>query len=339
MKVRVNYPGASLDSWRQMHNTLCIKTNIEKGSSMRSPRFNFHVEGFFGKTFKLTIDKVDEIIYPKFPSRVTFFISQDCQSWAPVVLTKREEINPSAYEFEFSTEFSDFFLSSYPTFEKQRLDVIMGEVNRKFPNISEVEQVSGKFYLKIFSKGEPRIKNIIICGQHPGEVITYFFILGFLEQLYDFLLYGGNLINIELHIFPYIDFDSYLLGGHRLSEGIDLNRTWHRPYSDLQKKICGLISQNSNIFDVHGDEISNTSYVQEDLVMKHFSPKFLKDLLHLKQRPKLIRTLKKFLLGIKTQNEGMTLSEKALSLKANACLIELSMTSVLPIDADRKSVV
>jgi len=335
MKITASFPGASLGQWYGGENILYIETKIEKESNLRSPRFTFLVENYYGESLILVVKKVQEIIYPKFPSKTGLFLSLDGEKWSPVVVLSRKENNASEYEFKFKPGADRFFISSYPLFRKKDMDIVIKTIREKHQDTIKVDYQESGVYLKILPVKSSLKKILLVCGQHPGESITYFFALGFLRAV-DRFLENGNNLDVEIHIIPYIDFNSYLEGGHRFSQGYDLNRTWHDPRSYFQRIVIDLACKDQDlvIFDIHGDEMSAKSYVQEYSNIKNTEPMFLLNFVHIKQRSGLLKMVKKILLGVKTKNYGLTLTGWGKKNKNFSVLVELSMSSLVPADAE-----
>ena len=112
----------------------------------------------------------------------------------------------------------------------------------------------------IGDKSKPTI--VIIARQHPGETLSSFFIEGIVEKI---IYEEKYLDNNCFMIFPIVSTNGVKNGNHRLTDGIDYNRSWAKErlpeeIEYIQKRMnqCKV----KMFIDVHCDEITNKDYIR-----------------------------------------------------------------------------
>ncbi|MFK0229920.1 M14-type cytosolic carboxypeptidase [Streptomyces sp. NPDC090303] len=128
-----------------------------------------------------------------------------------------------------------------------------------------VEEESG---FAVLSAGDPALPAVIVLArQHPGEVMSSFFVEGFLDEL----LAGGAvtdrfLARNSLVVVPMMNVDGVRRDLHRTDgAGIDHNRAWGgRTPPRAVAFVERLLTDGRPVrllADVHGDEVSRSSYL------------------------------------------------------------------------------
>ena len=147
-------------------------------------------------------------------------------------------------------------ISLFPRYNKQDLDKFLETIKDK---VEIVEDVLTKIII-----GDRNLPaTVIIARQHPGETLSSFFVEGIITEL---LENKQEYTEEDCYIiFPIVNIDGVKNGNHRLTNGVDYNRSW--ALEDEPEEIKYIKNEMKNInlqlfIDVHCDEITPQDYLR-----------------------------------------------------------------------------
>ena len=103
---------------------------------------------------------------------------------------------------------------------------------------------------------------VMTARQHPGETLSSFFLEGIIQEILSNEKYIKNVCYV---IFPIVSINGVKNGNHRLTDGIDYNRSWmnNKPPKEIEyiKKRMGKLKLKLFV-DIHCDEITKKDYIR-----------------------------------------------------------------------------
>lgn len=174
--------------------------------------------------------------------------------------------------------------------------------------------------------GDTKLPAIVFTArQHPGETLSSFFMEGAIKEIIN----TPSLLNKYCFIiYPIVNKEGVAKGNHRITNGIDYNRSWNKCNPPKEIKYIKEQLKKYNIkfyIDVHNDEISEEDYIRTTLKIEKEK---LAGIMVLKYNNKF----KKFARAIIKQRKIINIFSKTADeyvfkkYHCTAMLIELSMT-------------
>ena len=159
-------------------------------------------------------------------------------------------------------ESKEIEISLFPRYNKQDLDNFLETVKDK---VEVVEDVLTKIII-----GDRNLPaTVIIARQHPGETLSSFFVEGIITELLENKQkYTEKNCYI---IFPIVNTGGVKNGNHRLTNGVDYNRSWDLENAPKEIKYIKNEMKNINLqlfIDVHCDEITPQDYLRTNKKME-----------------------------------------------------------------------
>lgn len=328
--ITSNFPEASLGNWK--NNQDCIDLFLLKEcTSQLIPSFCFKVARLdTGNYFCFRFHEKSKVTYPNFYERFSLFVSIDLKNWKKISFSRKINKEEDYLEIEFNLENKEFYISSYPPYFFSDIDKIIHQFSQLGNvSISQSDCYGGKEFFCEIERSDLTPKVLIVCGQHPGESISLFFLEGVLNCLINKIKIDDS-FKIGIIVCFWVP---GLIKSHRYTNGFDLNRSWKNPKSQLQKVIQDLINNRSIqiVIDVHGDEISRTNYIESYLFQKEKFQSILKPFPRVKSSV-IKNFIKRLFFGIKTER-GTSLTSFSQSKGIDSILVELSMVTTTPEEA------
>lgn len=318
MLIKNNYDGASIEIIKYDDNKNEAYLSLKKEGDLYSYYYNFYLKNTNKVGFIYITNLKNTLYYVKGKNPVPY-IKENDNGWKKLDNSQIKIIdeNNICIEIEPNVEGE---ISLFPRYNESDLEKFLEKIsNNKYVKIQ-------KDTLNKITIGNLDLPTFIIIGrQHPGETLSSFFIEGMISYILD----NPEILEKNSFVFyPIVSINGVKNGNHRLTDGIDYNRSWGKENSPKEIKIIEeeLGKYNIKLFiDVHGDEITKMDYIRtnNEEYTKIKIIQVIKDMSKLKRFLRALIKQRK-IINFKNKTAREYVSE---TYKCSNMLIELSLST------------